>query len=224
MEKFLEVIALLPQPERASQAKKSHKTHSFAPETGKAITVERLIMCVNAFLSDDTVVIADVGDALFAGLDLRVHGNTEFIAPAYYASLGFAVPASIGVQLAAPKKRPLVLVGDGSFQMSAMELSAAVRLGLNPIVVVFNNGGYGTFRPMIDGPFNDLQPWKYTDIVKVLGAGEGYAVLKEDELCVALAAAKKNSSSPTIIDVKLDKNDYSARMRQFTDNLKKRVK
>lgn len=224
MEKFLEVITLLPQPKPASQPINNYSMPSFIPETNKAITIERLIACINSFLDDDTVVIADAGDALFASLDLCVHGDTEFLSPAYYASLGFAVPASIGVQLAAPKKRPLVLAGDGSFQMSAMELSAGIPHGLNPIIVVFNNGGYGTFRPMLDGYFNDIQPWKYADIVKIIGAGTGYTVSKEDELSAALAAAKKNNSSPSIIDVKLDKYDLSARGKKLIDNLKKRVK
>ena len=180
-------------------------------------------MCIDAFLGNNTVVIADAGDALFAALDLRVHGSNEFISPAYYASLGFAVPASIGVNFAAPKKRPLVLVGDGSFQMSATELSTAVRYGLNPIIIIFNNGGYGTFRPMLDGDFNDIQPWKYADIVKVIGGGEGYTVSKEDELCAALAAARKNNSSPAVLDVRLEKYDCSARLKQLTDKLKKRI-
>jgi len=223
MEKFLETVTLLPQSDAASRPVNKHKSPSFVPEADKAITVGRLIMQIDAFLGNNTVVIADAGDALFAALDLHVHGNTEFLSPAYYASLGFAVPASIGVQFAAPKKRPLVLAGDGSFQMSAMELSAAVRYGLNPIVVIFNNGGYGTFRPMSDGAFNDIQPWKYADIVKIIGGGEGYAVSKENELCAALAAARKNESSPTIIDVRLGKRDCSERLKRLTDKLKTRA-
>ena len=127
METFLNTMTLLPQSAKVSRPINKHKSYPFVPEAGKAITVERLIMCIDAFLGNNTVVIADAGDALFAALDLRVHGSNEFISPAYYASLGFAVPASIGVNFAAPKKRPLVLVGDGSFQMSATELSTAVR-------------------------------------------------------------------------------------------------
>ena len=105
-----------------------------------------------------------------------------------------------------------------------MELSAGIRHGLSPIIIVFNNGGYGTFRPMMDGAFNDIQPWKYADIVKVIGSGKGYTVSKEDELSAALASAKKNNASPSIIDVKLGKYDFSARMKKLTENLKKRVK
>ena len=58
--------------------------------------------------------------------------------------MGFAVPASIGAQLANPRRRPLVLVGDGAFQMTGLELGTAVRYHLNPVVLVLNNAGYGS--------------------------------------------------------------------------------
>ncbi len=196
----------------------------FMPQTGRQITMSRLIECINGFLDDDTTVIAEPGDPLFGSLDLRVHGMTEFLSPAYYASLGFAVPASIGVQLAAPNRRPLALVGDGSFQMTGMEISVAARYGLSPIVMVLNNGGYATFRPMIDGPFNDLQPWKYSELMQVIGQGNGYKVSTEDELSEALSSAKKNSAVPNIIEVCLDKYDCSERLKSLTKALKSRVK
>ncbi len=66
--------------------------------------------------------------------------------------------------------------------MSGTELSTALRYGLSPIVVVLNNGGYGTFRPMVDGPFNDGQPWQYAKIPRLIGGGRGYTVATEDEL------------------------------------------
>jgi indolepyruvate decarboxylase len=144
------------------------------PATKNKITVEYLFQRLNSFLDDDTVVIADPGDAMFAGADLFIHGSTEFISPAYYTSMGFAVPASLGVQLANPKFRPLVLVGDGAFQMTGMELSTVARYGLNPIVVVLNNKGYGTERPMQDGPFNDIGFWKFSRIPDMIGAGRGF--------------------------------------------------
>jgi indolepyruvate decarboxylase len=61
-------------------------------------------------------VIADVGESLFAAADLRVHRRFEFLSPAYYTSMGFAVPASIGASFADPTLRPIVLVGDGAFR------------------------------------------------------------------------------------------------------------
>ena len=99
----------------------------------------------------------DVGDALFGAADLFIRHRTDF-GPAYYASMGFAVPASVGAQLANPELRPLVLVGDGAFQMTGLELSTVARYGLNPVVIVLNNFGYGTERPMQDGPLTACCP------------------------------------------------------------------
>ncbi|RMF03128.1 MAG: alpha-keto acid decarboxylase family protein, partial [Chloroflexi bacterium] len=129
--------------------------------TDQPITVKRLFQRLNSFLEDNTVVMTDTGDAMFGALDLAVHGRTKYLSPAYYTSLGFAVPGSIGAQAANPNLRPLVIVGDGAFQMTGMELATAVRYGMNPIVVVLNNAGYGTERPMLDGEFNDVSDWQF---------------------------------------------------------------
>ena len=101
-------------------------------------------------------VIADIGDSLFGAADLEMHRQTEFLSPAYYTSMGFGVPAAVGASMANPDARILVIVGDGAFQMTGMELSTIARHGLNPIVVVLNNHGYTTERFLLDGPFNDI--------------------------------------------------------------------
>jgi indolepyruvate decarboxylase len=193
------------------------------PETGKKLTVDYLFGSLNSFLDDNTIVIADPGDALFAAIDMSIHSATKFLASAYYASLGFAVPGGIGAQLANPKLRPLVLVGDGAFQMSAMELASAARFGLNPIVVVLNNEGYGTERPMIDGRFNDVHLWDYSKLTEVFKAGKGYEVKTENELEAALVDAKKQDSL-TILDVHLAPDDSSLALKRLTAALKKHVK
>jgi len=195
----------------------------FTAVRGQKITVQRLFQRLNAFLTNKIIVIADVGDALYGGIDLVIHKGTEFLCPAYYASLGFAVPASIGAQLANPSLRPLVLVGDGAFQMTGMELSAAARFHLNPIVVVLNNSGYGTERAMLDGPFNDLQQWQYSRIPEVIGAGRGFVVETEEQLDEALLAAQEYTEDFCILDVRLDPNDRSPALQRMTSSLAKRV-
>ena len=191
-------------------------------EPGAAVTVERLFQRLNAFLDSNTTVVADVGDALFGGIDLRVE-HSDFVSPAYYLSLGFAVPGAVGVQLANPSCRPLVLVGDGAFQMTGMELTTIVRYGLNPIVIVLNNGGYGTERPMLDGPFNDIHVWHYAKLPDVLGAGRGFDVRTEEELDRALADAFANTDSFSIIDVRLARDDISPALRRLTAALRTKV-
>jgi len=195
----------------------------FLPLAKRKITIRRLFQRLNAFLRDDTVVICDVGDSLFGALDLFIHEHTEFLGTAYYASMGFAVPAAIGVQLADAKRRPLVLVGDGAFQMTGMELTTAIRYHLNPIVVLLNNSGYGTERHIQDGSYNDLIPWNYHLLPKVLGAGHGFAVETEEQLDQALRQAENEKESFSLIDVRLDPMDRSPALHRLARNLAKRL-
>jgi indolepyruvate decarboxylase len=187
------------------------------------ITVKRLFHRLNSFLADNTVVIVDVGDALFGAADLYIHHRTEFLGPAYYASMGFAVPASLGAQLADPKLRSLVIVGDGGFQMTGMELSTAVRFDLNPIVVVLNNAGYGTERHMQDGPYNDVLPWHYHRLPEVLGKGRGFLVETEEQLDQALFMAERHTESFCLLDVHLDPLDRSPALQRLAERLAKRL-
>ena len=108
--------------------------------------------------------------------------------------------------------------------MTGMELSTAARFGLNPIVVVLNNQGYGTERPMLDGRFNDILNWRYSDVVRVLGAGRGYAVDTEDELEEALLAARADRSTFQIIEVRLAPDDRSEALQRLTAALAQRVR
>ena len=71
--------------------------------------------------------------------------NTEVVAPGYYATMGFGVPAGLGLQ-AAIDRRPIVLVGDGAFQMTGWELGHCRRYGWDPIVILFNNVSWEMLR------------------------------------------------------------------------------
>ena len=188
-----------------------------------AVTVKGLFERLNAFLSKKTVVVADVGDALFGATDLFIRERTEFLSPAYYTSMGFAVPACVGAQLANPKARPLVLVGDGAFQMTGMELATVARYQLNPIVVVLNNRGYGTERHMQDGPYNDLWAWQYYRLPEILGAGRGFLVRTDAELDRALTEAEANTESFSILDVQLASLDRSPALDRLASRLAKRI-
>jgi len=199
------------------------RVQSFKAAAGRPVTIQRLFQRLNSFLEDDTVVVTDVGDALFGATDLYIHRRTEFLGAAYYTSLGFAVPASIGVQLANPQSRPLVLVGDGAFQMTGMELSASVRYGLNPIVIVFNNAGFGTERPMQDGPYNDVASWKYHRLPEVFGAGRSFLVNTEDALEHALSEAHAYRDSFALIEVILDPHDHSPALQRLTQRLARKI-
>lgn len=195
----------------------------FRVEPRAKLTVKRLFQRLDAFLSDETIVVVDVGDALFGAADLFIRRRTEFLGPAYYASMGFAVPAAIGAQLANPSLRPLVIVGDGAFQMTGMEIATALRLNLNPIILVLNNAGYGTERHIHNGPYNDILPWEYSKIPEVIGGGSGFVARTEDELDSALLAAKADSAHINIIDARLDPMDRSPALERLAERLSKKI-
>jgi indolepyruvate decarboxylase len=165
-----------------------------------------------------------VGDCMFGSIDLSMHERTQFFSPAYYTSMGFGVPGGVGAALAEPDRRPLVLVGDGAFQMTGLELSTAARLGLAPIVVVLNNHGYGTERVIADGPFNDILNWRFSRLPELLGAGQGFAARTVGEVRSALDAALANTESFSIIDVDLDVHEGSPAMIRLGRSLSLRVK
>ena len=207
------------------KAGNNNKVQSLAV-TSKKITAQRLFELLNLYLlTDKTIVIADVGDSLFGALDLRIHGQTEFLSPAYYCSMGFAVPASIGAQLANPRLRPIVIVGDGAFQMTGMEISTIARFNLNPVIIVLNNGGYGTERPMLDGPFNDILRWHYSLIAQLIGRGKGFVIETEEQFEEALSdVERKYSKELCILDVRLDPLDGSQALKRLTEALAKNVR
>jgi TPP-dependent 2-oxoacid decarboxylase len=195
----------------------------FRVEPRAKLTVKRLFQRLDAFLSDETIVVVDVGDALFGAADLFIHRRTEFLGPAYYASMGFAVPAAIGAQLANPSLRPLVIVGDGAFQMTGLEIATALRLNLNPIILVLNNAGYGTERHIHNGPYNDILPWEYAKIPEVIGGGKGFVARTEEELDSALLAARADSAHINIIDAHLDPMDRSPALERLAERLSKKI-
>lgn len=195
----------------------------FSPISGQKITVRRLFECLNSFLTDNMIVLADVGDALFGSIDLYLRGRTKFLSSTYYASMGFAIPGSVGAQLANPDARILVLVGDGAFQMTGMELATTARYHLNPIIIILNNNGYGTERVMLDGPFNDIQPLKYSRFAELVGNGQGCVVETEDQLEQALNLAEKHIEGFCLLDVHLNPKDRSPALHRVSDWFAKRM-
>ena len=192
-------------------------------DPSRPVTTGRLFQKVNSILTPDMAVLADPGDAMFGSIDLAVHQGAKFLSSSFYATLGWAVPAAIGAQVAMPGLRPLVLVGDGAFHFTGTELSSAVRLGLDPIVIVLNNHGYLTERYILEGSFNDVQEWQFHKLPELFASGEGFLVQNEAELDEALVKSLANKGKFSILNVLLDKMDCSPALRRLGESLAGRV-
>ena len=162
-------------------------------------------------------IASDVGDCLFTALDMA---NTELVAPGYYATMGYGIPAGIGIQ-AATQRRPLILVGDGAFQMTGWELGNCRRYGWDPIVLLFNNCSWEmlrTFQP--ESKFNDLDDWEYAQLATALG-GDGIRVNTRKDLQNALANAIATRGKFQLIEIMLDRGVLSSTLQRFAAGVKR---
>ena len=194
-----------------------------APDLDASGTLEGLFMHLDTVLTEKTIVIADVGESLFAAADLHVRHRFEFLSPAYYTSMGFAVPAALGASFADPSLRPIVLVGDGAFQMTGTELASCVRYGQAPIVILLNNRGYSTEREILEGPFNDVHEWQYDKICDLIGGGKGLRVSTQREFQQHLSAAFADHAHLHVLNVLLSPNDRSPGMVRLARRLGKKL-
>jgi len=221
---FLTRLARGIRPRRPPSGHRPATAPRFVTRPTAAITVRRFFERLNTFLDDRSIVICDIGDSLFGAADLVIQRRTEFLSPAYYTSMGFAVPAALGAQLARPRLRPLVVVGDGAFQMTGQELSSIARHGLDPIVFVLNNRGYTTERFIREGPYNDLHEWAYHRVPDLLGCGQGFDVRTEGDLESTLIAARRMRHAYSIVNVHLDPMDRSKALDRLARRLGRRTR
>ncbi|MEH1849664.1 MAG: thiamine pyrophosphate-dependent enzyme [Nostoc sp.] len=124
--------------------------------------------------------------------------------------MGYSVGSLLGCCVAAPQRRAILLVGHGSFQMTAQELSTILRYDLKPIIFLINNDEY-TIERDIHGatmPYNDIQRWNYHKLHEIFASnGWGIKVSTESELESALQKAEQNRDQLAFIEVVMDKMD-----------------
>jgi indolepyruvate decarboxylase len=217
---FLRGISTASVPPKKFKHPNPHAEHKplAKAELTDPLNMKEVMRIVSLHLDENCCVVSDVGDGLFGAVGIRTSRRSEFIAPAYYLSMGFAVPAGIGVEVAAPHLRPIVLVGDGAFQMTGTELSTAVRLGLKPIVLILNNDGYGTMRRIRDGSFNVITRWNYGKICELVGGGESLVASTKGELDGAIQSAM-GSNTVRVIDVHIPRDDMSPQLASMSAEL-----
>lgn len=156
-------------------------------------------------------IAVDVGDCLFAAVDLE---PGPLIASGYYATMGMAIPATIGIQ-AATGGRALALLGDGAFHMTGAELAGATHAGWDPIVVVMNNAEWTMLRTFAGpGPMFTLPDVDLAALARSLG-GDGYCARTPAALEDALARAFETRGRFQLIDARLAPGCISARLERF---------
>ncbi len=208
-------------------AQDSGKTRSVSGQTfprrlaadDASITPTDIATAINDLMAEHgkMPIASDMGDCLFTAMEIE---HTALVAPGYYATMGFGVPAGLGLQ-AATGQRPLILVGDGAFQMTGWELGNCRRYGWDPIVLLFNNASWEmlrTFQP--ESSFNDLDHWGFAEMAAGLG-GDGVRVRTRSELKAALDQAVRTRGRFQLIDVTIPRGVLSNTLQRFVAGVKR---
>ena len=162
-------------------------------------------------------IASDMGDCFFTAMDIS---QTALVAPGYYATMGFGVPAGLGLQ-ADTGERPLILVGDGAFQMTGWELGNCRRYGWDPIVLVFNNASWEMLRTFqSESSFNNLDHWGFAEMAAGMG-GEGVRVNTRAELQAALEKAAATRGCFQLIDITIPRGVLSQTLARFVAGVKR---
>jgi indolepyruvate decarboxylase len=147
---------------------------------------------IQGYIRSGDVLVAEDGTSYGAfGLDLPP--NCSFVSEAIWGSIGYSVGSLLGTLAAAPQRRHLLFVGDGSFQLTAQELSTMLRHDYKPVIFLINNGGYTIERCYLGktAAYNEVATWSYADLPKVFKpdtTARSFVVKTVEDLQKALSA------------------------------------
>jgi indolepyruvate decarboxylase len=196
------IVPAAPGP-RASAAPDGRAVPAAVPDG--PLTQTALWDAVGAALAPGDLVVADQGTAFYGLGPHHLPHDALFFGQPLWAAVGYTLPAILGAALAEPARRPVLLIGDGAAQLTIQELGTLLRRRVPALIVVVDNGGYTVERAIHgrDKAYNDIAPWRWTQLPAALGADEDAAVgvraQTTGELVEALAVAREQRDRLTLI-------------------------
>jgi pyruvate decarboxylase len=168
---------------------------------------------IQAMLCSETSLFVETGDSWFNGVQMNLPEGARFEIEMQWGHIGWSIPASFGYAVGEPHRKTIVMIGDGSFQLTAQEVSQMVRLRQPVIIFLINNLGYTIEVEIHDGPYNNIKNWDYAALVEAFNAGEGHAkglrAANGEELASAIEQATANTEGPTLIECAINRHDCS---------------
>jgi acetolactate synthase-1/2/3 large subunit len=211
-----EVIAALaaanaapgPWADWAAAARADYEAWQEPRETPGAVKMENVVRWLSDNLPEDAIVTNGAGNyAAFLHRYFRFRTFRSQLAPTS-GSMGYGFPAAIAAKLHHPGRTVVCLAGDGCFQMTLNEFSTAVQHGANVIVIVANNGRYGTIRMHQERSYpgrvsgTDLANPDFAALARAYG-GHGETVAAGADFPAAFARAAA-AGRPAVIELRLD--------------------
>ncbi len=182
------------------------------------LSYDQVLGAVSQFLTNRHIVISDTSLSMYAAGDLKVAGAGSFVCNGVWQSIGFSLGAAIGVALG-QDRRPVVICGDGGFQLNPQSLSTMVAMRVPVIVIVLDNGLYGIEQFLVGGyygipsasplPWLALNRWDYEGLAKAMGFASTASAGSPAEFARALASAAA-FAGPALISVRIDPHSLPA--------------
>ncbi|WP_421081597.1 alpha-keto acid decarboxylase family protein [Serratia fonticola] len=174
---------------------------------------------IRRFIQADDVLVVENGTSGAAIGGMRMPNGVTVVNQPIWGSIGYTLPALLGTMMAAPERRQLLFIGDGSFQLTAQELSTLLRHEQKPIVFLINNDGYTIERYILGetSSYNDIGSWDYAKLPAVLSPQtQAFCVAVEtsQQLEMALEQASRQDQL-AFIEVKLPMMDSPPAMKEF---------
>jgi pyruvate decarboxylase len=230
MSDFLAALATKVTKKDSTMQEFSH-LRADPPITPPAAPVDKLSLKelrrqIQGVLTGETVLVAETGDSWFNGQLLNLPKGSHYHVQMQYGSIGWAVGATFGAALGCkPGSRVISLIGDGSFQLTAQEVSNMIRYKLNPIIFLINNRGYTIEVEIHDGPYNNIKNWDYAGLINIFNAGEGngLGILANTagEIRSAIQKALAHEGGPVLIECTLTRDDCSNELLEWGSRVAK---
>ncbi|KYQ94538.1 thiamine pyrophosphate-binding protein [Serratia plymuthica] len=171
------------------------------------------------FIQADDVLVVENGTSGAAIGGMRMPDGVKVVNQPIWGSIGYTLPALLGTLMAAPHRRHLLFIGDGSFQLTAQEVSTLLRYEQKPIIFLINNDGYTIERYILgeNSSYNDIGPWDYAKLPAVLNTQAtpfSVAVETTQQLELALEQASRQDRL-AFIEVKVPMMDTPPVMKEF---------
>lgn len=215
---LLNALLEAPAPKRSS-ATPAVATPPAAAPTANSWTQNAFWQRIARFIAPGDVVIAENGTSNVGLSGQTLPAGCSYVAQPIWGAIGYTLPALLGTLLAAPERRQLLFIGDGSLQLTVQELSTILHHGLKPVIFVINNDGY-TIERLILGEtsaYNDIAAWRYTGLPAVFAPqAKPLTLCVEDMPTLEEALAKAaTADSLTLIEVKFPRMDAPTGMAAF---------
>ena len=188
--------------------KKFKKFYELATDNDNLIKPERIIKELNDKLPKDTYIVVDPGTPCpyFAAYYNLNESGRYFITNRAHGALGYALPASIGVQIGKPKNKVVSVMGDGSFGFAVGELETAVRLKLPIIFIVISNSVYGWIKAGQKSKFEkryfsvDFNRTDHAKVAEAYGV-KSWKVESSNQLKEKINEAINYNKGPCLLDI-----------------------